>query len=119
MQRRDAIMERGRIIYETCDRRGYTYCSRRFADPDAALPPAYLLVEDRFTTGHDDSATFVELIDEKENILKSWMFEGPEPRCFEDPAVYDDDCLVYYLKETLKLEVVQSAWNRKVGEALF
>ena len=62
------------------------------------------------------SATFIELIDEEENIIKSWEFEGPLKKRFENPDVYDDDCLVYYLKETLKLKVVQNTWGRKVGE---
>lgn len=97
-------------------RQGPTYCKRKFADDSASLPPAYILVEERFTTGHDDSAEFVELIDENENIIQSWMFEGTLKKRFENPNAYDDDCLVYYLKETLKLKAVQHTWGRNVGE---
>ncbi len=74
------------------------------------------IFEERFTTGHDDSATFIELIDENENIIQSWMFEGPMKKRFENPDLWDDDCLVYYLKESMKLNVVQHTWGRKVGE---
>lgn len=50
---------------------------------------------------HDDSAEFVELIDENENIIQSWMFEAPMKKRFENPDLWDDDCLVYYLKESM------------------
>ena len=117
MNRKDEIMKRGQYVYACFVRQdGFTYCNRKFADAASAALPAYILVEERFTTGHDDSAEFVELIDENENVIQSWMFEGPMKKCFEDPDLWDDDCLVYYLKETLKLDVVQNAWGRKVGE---
>ena len=53
---------------------------------------------------------------ENENIIQSWMFEGPMKKRFENPDLWDDDCLVYYLKESMKLSVVQHTWGRKVGE---
>ena len=111
------IIKRGEYVYEIYARRnGLTCCNRKFADASADTSPAYILVEERFTTGHDDSATFVELIDENENIIQSWMFEGPMKKRFENPDLWDDDCLVYYLKESMKLSVVQHTWGRKVGE---
>ena len=117
MNRHDEIMKRGAYIYAGFARReGFTYCNRKFADASSTAIPAYILVDERFTTGHDDSAIFVELIDENENIIQSWMFDEPMKKCFENPDLRDDDCLVYYLKETLKLKVVQNAWGRKVGE---
>ena len=112
MSKHEEIMKQGEYVYAARARRqDWTYCNRKFADASSLLPPAYILVEDRFITGHDDSATFVELIDENENVIQSWMFEGPEPRRFEEPDLYDDDCLIYYLKETLKLPVVQNTWG--------
>ena len=65
---------------------------------------------------HDDSAEFVELIDENENIIQSWMFEAPMKKRSENPDLWDDDCLVYYLKESMKLHVVRNTCGRKVGE---
>lgn len=110
-------MKQGALTYAVYARRqGLTYCDRKFTDDPSTSSPAYILVENRFTTGHDDSAEFVELIDENENIIQSWMFEGPMKKRFENPDFWDDDCLVYYLKETLKLKVVQNAWGRNVGE---
>ena len=117
MDRLDAIMKQGKYVYGCFSRSdGFTYCNRKFADASAKTTPVYILVEERFTTGHDDSATFVELIDENENIIRSWMFEGPLKKRFENPNLWDDDCLVYYLKESLKIPVVQNGWGRKVGE---
>ena len=117
MNMHNEIIKRGEYVYEIYARRnGLTYCNRKFADASADTSPAYILVEERFTTGHDDSATFVELIDENENIIQSWMFEGPMKKRFENPDLWGDDCLVYYLKESMKLSVVQHTWGRKVGE---
>ena len=117
MNRHDEIMKWGKYIYVSFARQdGFTYCNRKFADASSETHPAYILVEERFTTGHDDSAIFVELIDENENIIQSWMFEGSMKKSFENPDLWDDDCLVYYLKESLKLNVVQNVWGRKVGE---
>ena len=117
MDQFDEIMKQGRYVYGCGARRGgLTYCDRKFAEASAKTTPVYILVEERFTTGHDDSATFIELIDENEDIIQSWMFEGPMQKRFENPKAWDDDCLVYYLKETLKLPVVQNGWGRKVGE---
>lgn len=113
MHDHEEIMKVGESIYRTNSRRqGLTYCNRKFADSSPTAAAAYILVEERFTTGHDDSARFVELIDENENIIQSWMFEGPLKKCFEDPDLWSDDCLVYYLKESLKLGVVQHTWGR-------
>lgn len=117
MEHYDEIMKRGYIIYENEARlKGETYCNRKFADISDTLAPEYILVEERFTTGHDDSAEFVELIDKNENIIKSWMFDGPLVKRFQNPDIYDDDCLVYYLKETFKLRVLWDTWGRKAGE---
>lgn len=116
----EAVMKQGALIAECyARRRGFTYCDFRFADPAAAAAPAYILVEDRFLTGHDDSATFVDLIDENGDILTSWMFEGPQPRRFGNPDLYDADCLVCYLRATYKLRVVQNTLGRPVGEITF
>ena len=113
----DEIMKRGEYVYTVFARHnGFTYCNRKFADASSTAFPAYILVEERFTTGHDDSAEFVELIDENENIIQSWMFEGPMKKSFENPDLWDDDCLVYYLKESMKLQVVHNTWGRKAGE---
>ncbi len=66
----DEIMKQGERIYAVYAHwQGFTYCNRKFADNSSTLLPAYILVEERFTTGHDDSATFVELINENENII--------------------------------------------------
>ena len=117
MSRHDEIMKRGEYVYTGAARRdGFAYCNRKFADASLETPPAYILVEERFTTGHDDSAKFVELIDKNENIIQSWMFEAPMKKRFENPDLWDDDCLVYYLKESMKLPVVQNTWGRKAGE---
>ena len=117
MNRHDEIMKRGEYVYAGFARQnGFTYCNRIFADASSAALPAYILVEERFTTGHDDSAEFVELIDENENIIQSWMFEAPMKKRFENPDLWDDDCLVYYLKESMKLHVVRNTCGRKVGE---
>ena len=112
MTRYQQIMKQGARVYENYARRnGFIHCNRKFADFSSPLSPPYILLEDRFTTGHDDSALFVELINTREEILVSWKFEGPEPKRFENPDFYDYDCLVYYLKETLNLEVRQQAWG--------
>ena len=117
MKRHQQIMAQGEKVYTTYPQhRGYPYCCRAFADDSSSLAPVYILVEQRFITGHDDSAEFVELINEDEKIIRSWKFEGLEPKRFENPDLYDDDCLVYYLKETLRLRVVQKTWGRNVGE---
>lgn len=117
MDRFNAIMEQGKYVYRCFSRNdGFTYCNRKFAEASAKTTPAYILVEERFTTGHDDSATFVELIDENENIIQSWRFEPPMIKRFENPDLWDDDCLVYYLKESLKIPVVRNGWGRKAGE---
>ena len=78
MNTHDEIMKRGEYVYETYARRsGFTYCNRVFADASSTALPAYIFAEERFISGHDDSAGFVELIDENENIIKSWKFEYP------------------------------------------
>ena len=117
MNMHDEIMKQGKRVYDLyAHSDGFTYCNRKFANTSSASLPAYILIENRFTTGHDDSAEFVELIDENENIIQSWKFEGPLKKRFENPCFYDDDCLVYYLKETLNLKVVRNTCGREVGE---
>lgn len=117
MNRHNDIMKRGEYVYANFARQnGFTYCNRKFVNASVTALPAYILVEERFITGHDDSAKFVELIDENENIIQSWMFEAPMKKRFENPDLWDDDCLVYYLKKSMKLHVVQNTWGRKVGE---
>jgi hypothetical protein len=116
MDKHQQIMEQGRAIYERGSRRPlHTYCNRSFGDPNAQ--PAYILVDQRFISGHDDTAIFVELIGKDETILRSWMFEDmPCSPLLRNTDFYGEDCLVYYLREILKLEVVQQAWHRKIGE---
>ena len=107
MNRHDEIMKRGEYVYEMYARRkGFTYSNRVFADASSETPPAYILAEERFTTGHDDTAGFVELIDENEKIIMSWEFDYPMKKRFSDPDYYDDDCLVYYLMEKFHLPTV-------------
>ena len=107
MNRHDEIMKRGAYIYEMYARRnGYTCSNRFFADAFSKTPAAYILAEQRFTTGHDDTAGFVELIDENEKIILSWEFDYPMTKRFSNPDYYDDDCLVYYLKERFHLPTV-------------
>lgn len=104
MSKRDEIMRRGEFIYSAYARQsGFTYCNRKFADSSSETVPAYILVEERFTTGHDDLARFVELIDENNNIIRSWKFDYPMENQFRDPDYYDDDCLVCYLMERFNL----------------
>jgi len=115
MDKHQQIMEQGRAIYESGSRKPlHTYCNRSFGDPNAK--PAYILVDQRFITNHDDSAIFVELIGADEKIIRSWMFEQiPCDPILRSPDFYGEDCLVYYLRETRKLDVVQQAWHRKIG----
>jgi hypothetical protein len=107
MSRYDDILQRGKDIYNLYAREsGFTYCNRSFADVSSKICPAYILVEERFTTGHDDSALFVELIDENECIIQSWMFDCPVKKLFSEPDYYENDCLVYYLVKEFNLPAV-------------
>ena len=107
MSKHDEIMKRGEFIYSVYARQnGFTYCNRKFADNSSETFPVYILVEERFITGHDDLAGFVELIDENENIIQSWKFDYPIKKRFSNPGYYDDDCLVCYLMERFNLPTI-------------
>ena len=87
------------------DTRKIPYSNQKFAENPADSTPAYILAEERFVSGHDDSAGFVEIIDTNENIMRRWRFTYPTQKCFDDPRLYIDDCLIFYLKETFGLPV--------------
>lgn len=69
------------------------------------MVPAYILAESRFVSGHDDSAGFVEIIDTNDKIARRWTFYYPMTKRFEGPDLYDDDCLILYLKEAFEIPV--------------
>lgn len=100
------ILARGEEIFRT--QKPYTGPNnRRYAQapPESAK---YILTEERFTSSHDDSAVFVELIDSEDKVLRSWKFDCPVAQCFTDPELYEDDCLILYLREIYGLSVVGS-----------
>lgn len=105
MENKAEILKRGELIYKT--QRPYTGPNnRRYAEPGSACPAAYILVEERFVTNHDDCAGFVEIIDAQERVVRSWKLDYPMTKWFSDPDCYEDDCLILYLRETFGLPVV-------------
>lgn len=111
------IMAEGERLYQIYSRtKHFPWSTMPLAPEGSPMEPAYILVEDRFTSGHDDSATFVELINEKEEILVSCRLEGVSRKYFDNPPFYDVDCLVYYLRETWRIPVKQCAWSGPKGQ---
>lgn len=80
--------------------------TRKYAAAQSFQNAKYILAEERFITNHDDTARFVEVIDSDDHVIKSWKFDHPMTKHFSDPAYYDDDCLVLYLRETYRLPVI-------------
>ncbi|MDO4614846.1 MAG: hypothetical protein Q4B15_04365 [Lachnospiraceae bacterium] len=116
----EEALARGRVVMETA-RNETRYGELKFADADSSSPLKLILVEERFISGHDDSAGFVDLVNEENRIVSSWMFDFPMKARFREPDTYDDDCLVLLLKEEYGLPVEQYGWsayhpkNREVG----
>ena len=87
--------------------------NRRYAENALPQTAKYILAEERFVSGHDDTAGFVELIDGEDRVVRSWKFDYPMVKRFSQPDYYDDDCLVAYLRETYGIPV---AGYREPGE---
>ena len=106
MVEKEHILKIGREVYlKKENTQKMIYSNHKFADETSDSLPAYILAEERFISGHDDTARFVEMIDTNDRILRRWMFHHPMDKRFEDPALCDDDCLILYLKETFGLPV--------------
>ena len=102
MERKAWILSRGRDI--CLSHKPYTGPNnRRYADASGAV---YILAEQRFITNHDDTAGFVELIDIRDRVVRSWKFDYPMQKRFSDPDLYDDDCLIAYLMDGFSLPLV-------------
>lgn len=103
---RAEILRIGESIYcstQNC----YTGLNNRdYADEASQAAVKYILAEERFVTNHDDTAMFIELIDGSEKVIKSWKFDYPMKKHFNDPDYYEDDCLVFFLRETFHLPTV-------------
>lgn len=105
MYDKEAVLKRGEIIYN--NDRCYTGPNeRRYADEGSVAPGKYILTEERFISGHDDTAIFVEIIDADEKVMRSWKFDCPLKKYFADPDYYEDDCLIVYLMERFSLPAV-------------
>ncbi len=117
---REAALERGAEVYK--DARNYTrYGDYKFADADSDSPLKLILVEERFVNSENETAGFVDLVNEDNRVVSSWIFNFPLKKRFREPDAYDDDCLVLYLKEEYDLPIEQYGWsaylpkNREVG----
>lgn len=105
MDQRSEILKHGEYICQMEPR--YTGLNnRRYAEKGSTVPAKYILAEERFVSGHDDTAGFIEIIDAEEKVIRSWKFDYPMKKRFSDPDYYDDDCLVLYLMETMNLPAV-------------
>lgn len=105
MDKKAERVNHGKLVYVT--KSPYVGInSRHYADTSSFHLAKYILAEERFISGHDDSAGFVEIIDINDNVVKSWKFDYPMVKRFSDPDYYDDDCLILYLKETYGLPVI-------------
>jgi hypothetical protein len=106
------ILEEGKRIYLSPRDRYTGPNNRKYADGPAYSAAKYILAEERFITNHDDTAMFIELIDEDEKVIKSWKFDCPMKKWFSDPDYYEDDCLVFYMTERLHLPTVGYRWPK-------
>ena len=107
MVKKEDVLDRGKQVYLTYeDSRKMIYSNHKFADETSDAVPAYILAEERFISGHDDTAAFVEIIDTDDKIARRWMFNCfPMTKRFKNPNLYDDDCLILYLKEIYGIPV--------------
>lgn len=112
MNNRTEILNVGKSIYLSPGDRYTGPNNRKYADAASQAAAKYILAEERFITNHDDTAMFIELIDEDEKVMKSWKFDCPLKKWFSDPNYYEDDCLVLYLVETFHLPTVGYRWLR-------
>ena len=115
------VLKIGKEIYLTEENRAkMIYSNHKFADATSNAAPAYILVEERFVSGHDDTAAFIEIIDTDGKIARRWMFSHfPLKKRFTEPALYDDDCLILYLKETYGIPVKREYGYRGYGYARY
>lgn len=109
---RSEILNVGKRIYLSPRNRYTGPNNRKYADGPAYSAAKYILAEERFITNHDDTAMFIELIDEDEKVMKSWKFDCPMKKWFSDPDYYEDDCLVFYMTETFHLSTVGYRWPK-------
>lgn len=106
MVKKEDVLKRGKDVYQNYENVQKTiYSNHEFAAEPSDSVPAYILAEQRFISGHDDSAGFVEIIDTNDKIARRWLFHFPMTKRFEAPVLYDDDCLILYLKETFGIPV--------------
>ncbi len=106
MVKKESVLERGRTVYLNYENsQKMVYSNHEFADETSESIPAYILAEERFISRHDDNAGFVEILDTNDKIIRRWIFDYPMTKRFEDPDLYDDDCLILYLKETFRVPV--------------
>ena len=106
------ILEEGKRIYLSPRNRYTGLNNRKYADEPAYSAAKYILAEERFISNHDDTATFIELIDEDEKVMKAWKFDHPMKKWFSDPDYYEDDCLVFYMTEKFHLPTVGYRWPK-------
>lgn len=112
MNNRTEILNVGKSIYLSPRERYTGPNNRKYADGPAYSAVKYILAEERFITNHDDTAMFIELIDEDEKVVKSWKFDCPMKKWFSDPDYYEDDCLVFYMTERFHLPTVGYRWPK-------
>lgn len=112
MNNRTEILNVGKSIYLSTGNRYTGPNNRKYADGPAYSAAKYILAEERFITNHDDTAMFIELIDEDEKVIKSWKFDCPMKKWFSDPDYYEDDCLVFYMIEKFHLPTVGYRWPK-------
>ena len=112
MNNRDEVLNAGKSSYLSPRNRYTGLNNRDYTDGPAYSAAKYILAEERFITNHDDTAMFIELIDEDEQVMKSWKFDHPMKKWFSDPDYYEDDCLVFYMTETFHLPTVGYCWPK-------
>ena len=109
---RTEILNLGKSIYLSPRNRYTGPNNRKYTDEPGYSAAKYILAEERFITNHDDTAMFIELIDEDEKVMKSWKFDCPMKKWFSDPDYYEDDCLVFYMTERFHLPTVGYRWPK-------
>ena len=88
-------------------RRAERYTSlnnREYAAEDSTAPAAYVLLDERFVTSHDDMDSFVEVIDTEERVMESYRLVACKKEVIE-PSAWTHECLAYYLSETYGVPV--------------
>ncbi|MBQ7299366.1 MAG: hypothetical protein IJW77_05955 [Clostridia bacterium] len=103
---KEAVLQQGKNVYLTCETERKRFSDHSpFAWKRSDAAPVCILAEERFITGHDDTAGFIELLDADGGVVLRWMFDFPMKERFDHPKLYDDDCLILYLHETYHLPV--------------